>query len=427
MKKLMTILLLCCGLFAGAQAVDTNGGLYAVNVTVPVRIAVNPAPQVTASADQSEEGSVSKSFSRTFPVDQLDKINISNQYGSVTIKTWEKKEVKAEVTIRAYSSNDAQKLLDQVAIEAGKQGDAVTFKTKINVEDSRWGNFSINGRKSRKEVKVDYIIYMPANNALSVSQQYGNVMIGDFDGALSAKVQYGNLVAGKLGSNNNYISVQYGKTNITEAVRVTIKHQYGAGVTIGTVGSLNLNAQYTKVDIINITGEAVIEQQYGAGLTIGSVGQLNLDAQYTKVKVGAVKRNGTIVNQQYGSLEIASVGSIKVDAQYTGVNIGQLNGDATFKMQYDNLTVGTVSESVKRLIADCEYVAMSFNFAERYNANVDVQTSYAGFKFGAGVSAKITGDDDDRSSRDRNYIGKIGNGGTNVVKIKAEYGSVTFK
>ncbi|RZM23434.1 MAG: hypothetical protein EOO88_26180 [Pedobacter sp.] len=421
------MLLLCCGLYAGAQAINASPNLYAANINTSVSVTVTTDHQDMTSTERAEEGSVTKSFTRAFAVDQMDKINVNNRYGSVTVKTWDRREVKAEVTIRAYSSSDAQKLLDQVAIDAAKQGDLVTFKTNINVEDNRWGNFSINGRKSRREVKVDYIIYMPANNALTVLQQYGNVTVGDLDAALSAKVQYGNFVAGKLSSNNNYISVQYGKANIAEATKATIKHQYGAGVTIGTVGTLNLDAQYTKVDITNITGEAVIEQQYGAGITIGSVGLLNINAQYTKVNVGTIKRGGTVANLQYSSLDIANTGSIKVDAQYTTVNIGQLNGDGNFKMQYNNLAVAMVGEGVKRLNADCEYVGMSFNFADRYNANVDVQTSYAGFKFGAGVSAKLTGDDDDRSSNQRNYIGKIGNGGTNMVRIKAEYGNVIFR
>lgn len=427
MKQLIIILLLGCGLCAGAQQLNTNAPQYALNTNVPANAKASADGQITASATQHEEGDVSKTFSRAFAIDQSDKISVSNQFGSITIKTWDKREVKAEVSIRAFSSSDAKKLLDQVVIEAGKAGDLVTFKTRIDEENSRWGNFIRNGRKSRQEVKVDYVIYMPATNALTVSQQYGNVTMGDFDAALSAKVQYGNLIVGKLSSSNNYLSVQYGKMNVAEATKATIKHQYGAGVVLGTIGTLNLNAQYTKVDITSITGEAVIEQQYGQGLTIGSVGSLNLDAQYIKVKIGSVKRNGAIVNQQYGSLDITSVGSIKVDAQYTGVNIGQLNGDASFNMQYNNLTIGTVGEGVKRLTADCEYVSMSFNFAERYNANVDVQTSYASFRFGAGVSAKLTGDDEDRSSREKNYVGKIGSGGTNVVRIKAEYGSVTFK
>ena len=427
MKQLIIILLLCCAIGAGAQQINTNTPQYVLNSNASANAKTGADPQVTASATQTEEGDVSKTVSRAFAVDQSDKISVSNQFGSIIIKTWEKREVKAEISIKAFSTSDAKQLLDQVVIEAGKTGDLVTFKTRINEENSRWGNFIRNGRKSRQEVKVDYVIYMPATNALTVSQQYGNVTLGDFDAALSAKVQYGNLLAGKLSSDNNYLSVQYGKMNIGEATKATVRHQYGAGVVLGTIGNLNLNAQYTKVDITSITGEAIIQQQYGQGLTIGSVGSLKLDAQYIKVKIGTVKRNGAIINQQYGSLDITSVGSVKVDAQYTGVNIGQLNGDATFDMQYNNLTVGMISENVKRLTADCEYVATSFSFAERYNANVDVQTSYASFRFGPGVSAKLTGDDEDRSSREKNYIGKIGSGGTNVVRIKAEYGSVTFK
>ena len=206
MKKLIMPLLLCCGFFVNAQqAGSASPVLYAVNSNTSVNADSKPAADV--SKDQSEDGAATKTFSRTYAIDQSDKISVKNQYGSVTIKTWDKKEVKAEINIRAFSSKDAQQLLDQVSIEASKTGDAVSFKTRIEDEKSNWGIFIRNGTRSRREIKVDYVLYMPAANALTVSQQYGNVTMGDFNGALSAKVQYGNFVAGKLNSSNNYISV----------------------------------------------------------------------------------------------------------------------------------------------------------------------------------------------------------------------------
>lgn len=421
MKKLM-FSVLCLSLSTSLSYAQTEPAApaYALNTNVD--------KTVRNYAHDDDQPGRSKSFSKSFPADQSDKVNLSNQYGSIVIKTWDRKEVKADVQISAFSNNeeDAQKLLEEVSIDAGKAGDFISFNTKIADRSGSWGSGSRNGRKWRREVKIDYVVYMPAVNALNVSQQYGNVTMGDLSAPLAAKVQYGNFKAGNLSSSNNYISVQYGNTDVMQVKRATIKHQYGSGLTLGTVGSLNLTTQYVKTDIKSITGDAVIKQQYGESLTLGSVGQLTLNAQYTKVHIQSVKGNTNAIKIQYGGLEIGSIENLNLNAQYTGVSIGNLNGEGNFDIQYNNLDIQHITEACKRLIVDAQYVNVSLNFPDNYNASLDVQTSYSGFNHGSTVAAKLTGSDNGGSTT-KNYIGKIGNGSSNFVKVKSTYGSVTFK
>jgi hypothetical protein len=421
MKKLMfSVLCLSISTSLSYAQLEPAAPAYALNTNVDKTVR-NP------SHDDDQPGR-SKSFSKSFPADQSDKVSLSNQYGSIVIKTWDRKEVKAEVQISAFSNNeeDAQKLLDEVSIDAGKAGDLISFNTKIADHSGGWGSGSRNGRKWRREVKIDYVVYMPALNALNVSQQYGNVTMGDLSAPLSAKVQYGNFKAGNLSSSNNYISVQYGNTDVMQIKRATIKHQYGSGLILGTVGSLNLTTQYVKTDIKSIAGDAVIKQQYGESLTLGSVGQLTLNAQYTKVHIQSVKGNNNAIKIQYGGLEIGSIENLNLNAQYTGVTIGNLNGEGNLDIQYNNLDIQHITEACKRLILDAQYVNVSLNFPDNYNASLDVQTSYSGFNHGNTVAAKLTGSDNGGSTT-KNYTGKIGNGSSNFVKVKSTYGSVTFK
>lgn len=409
MKNLMLTGIALCLLF------KVNAQEYAVNM-----------PQVTsasvAEADypQSEQGDPyrNKSFSRTFPADRNDKVILSNQFGSMTIKTWDKREVKIDVSISAYSSNEkeAQRLLDGVTIAADKSGDQISCKTSIDENSS--------GRNRKREVKVDYVVYMPATNSLTLSQQFGPATIGDFAGPLYAKVQYGNFNAGNLSNTNNYISVQYGNGNIAELNKAVIKQQYGSGLVIGTVGTLDLNAQYASVNITTVKGNAQIKQQYGSGLKIGSVGNLVLDAQYASVNVGTIRGDAQI-KQQYNSLTIASVEKLDLRAQYAGISIGTLKGDGNFKIGYNNLKINEVGAGCRNLNVEAQYVAVGIGFTDNYNADFTVQNSYSSFRYGANVKAKSSGDDDDSSSK--SYSGKIGNGGSANVRIKADYGSVSFR
>eukprot|EP01133_Synstelium_polycarpum_P011337 gene11337-13219_t len=400
-----------------------------LNIINQLSTAAVPGPDSLSRRQQNDADDAvrSKSFSKSFPLSASDRVSLSNQYGTILIKNWDKREVKVDVDIKAYSDSESevQKLLEAVSIEADKQGDVASFRTRIGEENKSWGSWFRNGKRGRKEVKVNYVVYMPSSNALSMVMQYGNVEMGDHSGALSMKLQYGNFKAGNLSSNNNYVAVQYGKSTIEELNKATVKHQYGSGLIIGTVGSLNLNAQYVSVNITNIKEDALIKQQYGSGLTIGSVANLNLDVQYSKVNIQSIKKGATTIKQQYGSLDIGSLGSINLRTQYTGVNIGTLWGDGTFDMQYDRLSIGKVTEGVRSLNIDGQYVTMGMEFSDKYNGDLDVRTSYASFRYGKGVTARLTSKDDE--STEKSYSGKIGNGGNNRVRVKSDYGSVTFR
>ncbi|ATP58265.1 hypothetical protein CPT03_18250 [Pedobacter ginsengisoli] len=426
----LAALLLASGI-ADAQSINIESAInteVAVNVSQKTDIDVDTPVGFTQNLSQGDDDPMrSKTFTKTFAADNSDKIVLSNQYGSIQVKTWDRKEVKVDVDIKAYSNNEAdvQALLDNIEIEAGKSGDQIVFKTKMEQRNGNWGNGSRNGRRWRREVKINYVVYMPAANALTMSQNYGDINMGDLGGALYVKVQYGNFTAQNLNNSNNYISVQYGKTNVQSVNKAIVKQQYGSGLTIGTANTIDIDAQYTAVNVTNIKGNAVIKQQYGSGLTVGSVENLDLDVQYANVNLNTIKGNAKI-RQQYNNISISSVGSLDLNAQYTSASIGTLRGDGKFDMQYNKLSIDEVTNSCKSLTVDGGYLGISVNFNNSFNADFDVHTSYASFNYGDRVSARIT-DGGDRGSTTKNYTGKIGNGGGARVKVKSDYGSVSFK
>lgn len=398
--------------------------VYAVN-TADQSLSLAAVQQQTNTQpdpDDDQSGTIKK-YSRTFSADRQDKISVTNQYGSVVVKTWNRKEVRLDASIRASNSQDhrGSRLIDQVNINADKSTDQISFRTVIGQEQKRWGR---NNNKAR-EIRVDYVIYLPASNALSISNQYGNVQIEDFAGALSLKLQYGDFSAGNLSSDNNYISVQYGKTNIVEANKLTVKQQYGSGLSIGTVGTLDLNIQYAGVKITRVSGDAVIRQQYGSGLELGSVGNLVLNAQYANVRVGDIRGNAR-VDQQYNTLNITNVGNLDLKSQYSGVNVGTLRGDGNFNMDYNNLNIQQVLASSRNLTVTSTYLGIKIGFAGNYNGDFTVRQSYGSFKSGERVHTNTDGDEESRRGSSRSYNGRIGNGRTSNIRISSTYGNLNF-
>lgn len=400
---------------------------YAVNTVSTANVSTTVSSYVNGTQDvqTGSDAERSKSFSKSFSVDNNDKVNLNNQYGSILIKTWDKKEVRVDIDIKAYSNSDAdaQKLIDGVTIDANKNGDVVSIRTNISENNGMFGKMVKNSVTKRRELKVSYVLYMPSINPLTVMQQYGNVDMGNFAGPTSLKVQYGNLTAGNLSSSNNYINVQYGKTNIQDLNAAVVKHEYGGGVTIGAISTLELDAQYVGVNINTIRKSADIKVQYGPGLKVGTIGgNLLLNTEYANVNINTIRGN-TVIKESYGDLKIATVGKIALNTEYTNVTLGSLNGDANISMGYNRLIVNDINPSCKSFIFEGEYASADLGFGDRYHANFNVSTSYAGFKYGSNVSANLVSKDDDA----KKYSGKIGSGGGANVSIITEYGAVTFK
>lgn len=465
MKKLTLIVFTCCllaGLDAGAQvsigerqvtseaksvhirarAVRIqNAAVGMARVTPPTpptpSVAVSAAaaaqveppqpPQPPDQAEATDDPVSRKVFSRSFPVDRSNRVVLSNQFGDVQIKSWDKMEVRTEVEVTAYASrtDEARRLLEQVNIEASQGNGAVSCRTTISGSQGNWGSWFSRGKKTRREVRVNYVVYMPTVNALQVNNEYGNIEMGNFSGPLNARVQYGNFNATNLTNALVSVSTQYGKTTINALNRATIKQEYGAGVVIGTANGLNLHAQYAKVNIGTITNDAQIRQEYGEGLVLGTVGSLVLNAQYIKVNIREIRNAAASIRLDYATLQLGSVQSLTLDADYTDVNIGTLRGDGRFSISYNRLNVGQVSGRTRSIVVNGEYADIAFGFASDFNADFDVQTSYSGLRYTGNdrISARTLTDDDHTSRR---YQGKIGRGG-GLIKVNSTYGGVTFR
>ena len=381
---------------------------------------------------QYDDPQKSKSFSKSFGIGRGDKVSVSNIYGNIVFKTWDRSEVKVDADIRAFANSDdeAQKLIDNVSILASKSGDEASFKTQMEDKNGNWFNSNRNGKRSRREIKIFMTVYLPSNVALTASQQYGNVELPDFSGPTSLKVQYGKITTGDLNNANNFISAQYTTVNLQNVNKATIKQQYGSGLTIASVGDLNLTAQYATVRIGDVKRNASIRQQYGSGLSITSVGgNLDLDAQYASVKVGAIKGDAGI-KVQYGSgLNIEQVDNLSLTAQYAAVRVGRLTGNVTAKAQYGSrFSVEKIEASSKIVNIDAEYLNVNLGFASNYGGSFNVDTQYGSLKTGEGISARKVGDDDDRGSSSRkDYTGTIGRGGASNVKVSVRYNSATLR
>ncbi|MCC8425082.1 hypothetical protein [Mucilaginibacter sp. UR6-11] len=252
---------------------------------------VNLQKQV-ASGDVKEK---SKTFTKSYPVDVNDKLQIDNRYGKITVNTWNKNEVKVDVDIKAYANDDAdaQKLLDQTTINSSKEDNTVAFTTAIDRgESSWWGTMSQNGKVIKvHKVIINYTVYMPAKNALTINNRYGAVSLPNLDGKLNISNSYGGLVAKALTNADNVIVVRYGDANIASLTGSKLNVAYGS-LDLTSCDNVDATLSYSPAKIGKLSSSGTFNVRYGNGLEISDVGKnlktLNITSAYAPVKLGSL-------------------------------------------------------------------------------------------------------------------------------------------
>jgi hypothetical protein len=255
------------------------------------------APQIAMSFKESNDNSSSnieqdqdqlvKNYSKTYPVDANDALAIDNRYGKVTVNTWSRNEIKVDVQIKVDGS-DGQKTLDNVTISDDKSGSLISFKTNIGEVKSSWMSM-LGGRHSgSSKMEINYTVYMPAKNDLTIDNRYGAVEIGNMEGRVTINCAYGSFSAKSMASESSVI-VKYGNAEIGNLGSSALEVSYGS-LTIGTADKVMANVSYSGINIDKIKTSGNINLRYGGGLKIGDVDKnmksLSINSSYSNVDIG---------------------------------------------------------------------------------------------------------------------------------------------
>jgi hypothetical protein len=209
-----------------------------------------------------------KSYSKSYTVGANDKVSFDNRFGELKINTWDKNEVKVDVTMSAEANTDekAQQILDVISIEDGKKDGGVYFKT--NLDDKKNKNKEKNWEKGEKQgFNIDYVVYIPARSKLDAHNEFGATTIGDFAGEATLVSKFGSLTTGKL-TNVKEVSVEFGKA------------------TIGGISDGDLTIKFSKATVDNIDGNINARFEYCDGVKINvsnAVKKLSIDNSFTQL------------------------------------------------------------------------------------------------------------------------------------------------
>jgi hypothetical protein len=281
-----------------------------------------------------------KSFSKSHSLSSSDKISLSNQFGEMKLTTWDKNEIKVDVTIigKADDEKRAQEILDRISITDGKDGNGVYFKTKFADDDNDNKSHNKNEKNEHRNegMEVNYMVYLPSTSTLKAENQFGKMIVPDYKGAIDLESKFGTLTAGKL-SNSKNVTVEFGHGTIEEINGGNLTIKFSNGTVNKLSGDVRSDLEFSKVKL-NIDNDAKnltihnsyssvyldLEKNFSASWDIQtSHGNFdNKTAFAIKEKGDDDDRYGPKFNRSYSGVSGSGAGKVKINSSFGEIVAG---------------------------------------------------------------------------------------------------------
>lgn len=328
----------------------------------------------------------STTIKKEFKVNVDALLRIKNKYGNVDIASWNKNVISIEVVITVNGSNEnsVEKKLKNIYVEFDANSSEVSAKTIIDKSSRNWSWW---GNNKRLNYKINYTVKMPITNNLNLTNDYGAISLDKLEGEATINCDYGRFDIGALKNANNKINADYLSSS-----------------TIGFVNGVDINADYSKINI-------------------DKANQIDFNADYTTTQFGSVKTLN--YSCDYGSLKVDNAERIIGNGDYISLKIGTLSNILEVKADYGSLKIDKILNSFKSINVNTDYTSgMRFGFEKGSAFDFIIKMEYAQFKYddmALDFQKKIV---KSTSKYYEGFYGKSNSGKT--VNINVEYGSVSF-
>ena len=352
------------------------------------------AAAVLFTLSSSAQVSKTKEIHKDFKVQKGVNVEIENKYGKVQVLTWDKDSVVIDIDVRLKSKTQDRlnKAEANIKFDIINTGNYVTAKTVFASDKGALFSEIINIRESSfgpdDETKIDYVVYVPKNCNLTLTNKFGDIYTADLSGRTIIDLSHGDLKAGEYTGGYTKVDVKYGKANINYV-------QEG-----------NLLAFYATFDIQK-AGEISMESK-SSEVNIYDVKQLKVDAKRDKYYIKKVSR-------------FTATGS------FTDYKIALLTDEIIMDTRYGTITINEIAVSFNYFKLTSKYSDVDVTFNSACNFSFDMEAEGVTFIYPQ-AKAKLTKKFGQTNQDMFVYTGRFGTGtGTAKVRFNMQSGNLTIK
>lgn len=337
-------------------------------------------------ANDDKKHEKSKTIKKEFSINSDGKVSINNRYGKINVTTWSKNRVEFEIqiTVKGNDLDDVIEKLSSIDVDFNSSSNLVEAETLIEKRKSNWSWW---GKSSNVNYEINYIVKMPQSNDIDLNNDYGGIYLDKIDGKATINCDYGRITIGSLNNNDNNINLDYCSTS-----------------TISYMKNGEINADYSK-------------------LSVDKSGDIKLNADYSTCNFGEL--NGLDFNTDYGSISVDDVKNVYGNTDYTGMRFGTVRKNLKVDTDYGSISIDNLANDFENVEISSQYAGIKIGTSSSNNFKFEIDLQFGSFRKdrdNVEIFKSI------EKSTKKYYEGVFGKGNSSSkVKIRSQYGSVTFK
>lgn len=274
-----------------------------------------------------------KDFEESYAADKETTLSLSNKYGNIDIKDWEKPTIaiKVEIIIKDVNQQKADRLFDDINIDFSRDGNNISVET--DYDDNFFKQVGRSGPGDKFE--VNYNVMLPAWVKVSARNKYGSIFINKLASASVIDLSYGTLKINQLIGENKEkmasVELAYSKGSIESCEWLKLSMKYSK-LNIQKSKALIVISKYSKLYME--TGSSLICESKYDSYEIGKLVNFVAEASYSNYRFDLIV-NKISLETKYTDVRVESIPagfeSIKIDNSYGSIRLG-IASDASYDL-----------------------------------------------------------------------------------------------
>lgn len=192
-------------------------------------------------------------------------LGIVNKFGNINVTTTSGNEIRITVSIKTSSDNEnnASMLLDKITVGEKSSGNSVQLTTKFGEAEKDKSNYCNNCNSS---MEINYDVQLPSSVSLELDNNFGDIILPDYQGSVRLVEKFGELKAGKL-QNPGKIVVEFGKATMVGANDLQAEFKFSTVTLSGLTGRASLEFSFcdaSRVELSKDLSDVDIRESYSA-------------------------------------------------------------------------------------------------------------------------------------------------------------------
>jgi hypothetical protein len=339
-----------------------------------------------------------KTVKKEFDISAEGTVNITNKYGKVEVKTWDKNKVHIEVTIlvKTRTQSQAEEVFDRIRIDFSQSPGFVRAETLIDPVKWSWWSWSSNS-----DFQINYLVHMPPSANLELYLRYGDAFMAALENKAHIQVKYGNFKSDGIGGRAS-VDLAYGNGTLAKTSNLEGILSYGS-LSCSEANDVNITSKYSKV-------------------TIERAETVHSNSKYDDYRLGEIRAFHNTGN--YDQFRIRQAGDLVMNTKYSNLTIGKLLNRLEVTAAYGGTVIEMLDKNFTDISFTGKYSDLKINLEPGLQTRLECYGNYANILYPENTEVRYERIQN-QTKEVKGYLGASGAKG--LIKAVLSYGNLRIR